>query len=62
MVQEHPDRLFDDVLVRNGYGFATHHPGPQRELVEKPHELVSRQQRIAAVQDAYRGQMGEIAR
>src|SRR3984957_20869627 len=41
---------------------ATYHQGPQRELVEAPNELVSRQRRIAAVQDAYGGQMGDITR
>src|SRR5271166_4642516 len=61
MLQEHPDRLFDYVLFRNGYALATRHPGPQRQLVEHPHELVSRKLRIAAVQDAHRSQMREIA-
>ena len=61
MLQEHTDRLFNDFLLRNGYAFATRHPGPQRQLVDHPHELVSCKQRIAAVQDAHRGQMGEIA-
>src|ERR1700757_858818 len=61
MLQEHPDRLFDYVLFRNGYALATRHPGPQRQLVEHPHELVSRKHRIAAVQDAHRRQMGEMA-
>ena len=28
MLQEHPDRLFDDVLGRHGHAFATRHPGP----------------------------------
>ena len=28
MLQEHPDRLFDYVLGRHGYAFATRHPGP----------------------------------
>src|ERR1700758_5658202 len=61
MLQEHPDRLFDYVLFWNGYALATRHPGPQRQLVEHPHELVSRKHRIAAVQDTHRCQMREIA-
>src|SRR5205823_2972516 len=61
MLQEYPDRLFDYVLFRNGYALATRHPGPQRQLVEHSHELMSGKQRIAALQDAHRRQMGEIA-
>ena len=30
MLQEHPDRLFDNVVGWNGYAFATRHPGPKR--------------------------------
>jgi hypothetical protein len=41
--------------------WSTLHPGPQRELVENPHELVSRQQRFAAFDDAHRVQMREVA-
>src|ERR1700730_5584854 len=61
-LQEHPYCLFDHVLVRDGYAFASHHPGPQRELVEETHELVSRQHGIAAIEDSEGGQVVEITR
>src|SRR5271163_2302286 len=32
VLQEHPDRLFDQLLIWDRYSFATHHPGPQREV------------------------------
>src|ERR1051326_607360 len=58
---EHPDRLFDHNLGRHGDAFSTHHPGPKRELVEHPHELMGRQQRIMAVQKSERGYVREVA-
>ena len=42
MLEEHPGGLVDDFLCRYGQAFATDHPRPQRELVERTHELVSR--------------------
>jgi hypothetical protein len=44
--KEYPDYLFNDLSGGDRRRSATHHPGPQRELVEDPHELVSRQRQI----------------
>ena len=60
--QEHPERLFDHVLVRSQGAITADHPGPQKKLVKDPRELVSRQRRILAVQNAQIRQMGEVAR
>jgi hypothetical protein len=61
MAKKHPDRFFHDFLHRYGQAFTTDHPGPQGELIKRSHELVSRQQRVSAVQDAHGGQMSEIS-
>ena len=58
MLQEHPDRLFDDVVVRRGDAAAAGHPRSKREFVEQAHELVRRDQRIATVQDPNLGRSG----
>jgi hypothetical protein len=44
--KEYPDCLFNDLFGGDRQALATHHPGPQRELVEDPHQLVSRQRQI----------------
>ena len=60
--KEHPDCLFNDLFGGDRQALATHHLGPQRELVEDPHELVSRQRRIVTFKDAHGRQMRDIAR
>ena len=50
--KEHPDCLFDNLFGGDRQALATHHPGPQREFVEDPHELVSRQRRIVTFKHA----------
>ena len=62
MLEEHLNCLFYDLFGQDFQILATYHQWPQRELVEDPHELMSRQRRIAAVQDAYAGQMGDLTR
>ena len=59
MSKEHPDCLFNDLFGGDRQALATHHPGPQRELVKDTHELVSRQRRIATFKDAHSRQMGD---
>jgi len=41
MLKEHSDCLVDDLLCGYRQAFATDHPGPQRELIERAHELMS---------------------
>src|SRR5580693_517461 len=62
MPKEHLHCLFNDLFGGDRQALATHHPGPQRELVEDPHELVSRQRRIATFKDAHGRQMRDISR